>query len=123
MQLASGRVSLRPELPSLGITNGNAAESLESKLGKPGDSLDKGKGPEVLRFDRQGVMRLNTGDTFSRVNGVETLVTPGGNVVTLDSRPPGRMQMNAPGATIEVHDYSAAPGVFKRVAQLPGEFG
>ena len=72
-----------------------------------------------MRLDRQGMIKLNTGDTLTRVNGTETLVTPGGDALVLNSRN-STVQLLAPGARIEI---MTASGQFKPVAQLPGDFG
>lgn len=65
-------------------------------------------------------MQLRGGD-FTRVNGRETLVTPGGDVLTVGNRNGALAMIAAPGARIEVRNDKT--GAYERVAKLPGSFG
>ena len=70
--------------------------------------------------DRQGLIQLPSGDAFTRVNGRETLVTRGGDMLTVSNSGEG-LRMAAPGAKIE--QWNSEAGKFEKVAQLPGSFG
>ena len=63
---------------------------------------------------------MNTGDTLTRDNGRETLVTPTGDMVTVDTRT-GQIRTTA-GAKLEYMDKFDDKD-FKKVGQLPGDFG
>lgn len=78
-----------------------------------------------MSSERQGLMRLNTGDTFTRVNGVQTLTTPQGDTLSIagkqDADRLSGLAMMAPGARVEM--LNEETGKFERVARLPSGFG
>lgn len=74
----------------------------------------------MLRADRQGVNRLNTRDSLTRVNGTETLVTPGGDSLLINNRN-GGIQIMAPGARVDV--LNLRTGQYERTTPPPSGFG
>lgn len=71
---------------------------------------------QTVPRDRQGTILLNTGDSFTRVNGTESVVTPDGNGVALTTRPGGTIAVLGRATQIEM-SYNGKP--FNRINALP----
>jgi len=68
----------------------------------------------TVTSDRQGSLQLNTGDTFTRANGTESIVTPRGDAGVLLTTRDGRSTLMPFGnARVEVDD---GDGQFKPVS-------
>ncbi|MBX9690087.1 MAG: hypothetical protein K2X27_25475 [Candidatus Obscuribacterales bacterium] len=72
----------------------------------------------VIPSDRQGLVKLNTGDTLNRIHGADILRTANGDELVVKGE---SSTLNAPGAKVEWKNPDT--GRFEKVSQLPGEYG